>query len=340
MFMRAYIINARRAVIAVALLVALTAAVGCADASPADEDDQAVIDRLMGELPDAEELFLLQSPPDSDAPLTLVLHGGPTPVLLTDEFQFLEDAGLPVAYLRQYQMLHPECIGFSVSGGGASFVANGEYGREEAAVSSERSRECFLGTMAVLRKVVLHFQERGRALNLAGHSVGAFMSNKYLATYGSDAFEHVVLGGARVDMPQEVVDAFASGLFADFQGGTDVMIYPADMFPNFPDVRSSEMLEFEIEGMEATLLFGTTMASELSRMRLQAATATERYSLAFAELDLGNLTYISGREDIAVGRLQAAEIAVLEGSGATVMLYDGGHDLTAAEPHIVELLGG
>jgi hypothetical protein len=147
----------------------------------------------------------------------------------------------------------------------------------------------------------------------------------------------VVLGGGRVDMPLEFSDIFRSGMNAFFANGTDITLDDSEFLG--PSESGEETMELEIEGELGQLTLA--MLSNISShgvARLQSSAARERYSIAFANLQLEKLTYLSGLFDEQVGRFDADEIAVLESSGANVMIFETGHDLEEADEIVVGIL--
>ena len=342
-----------RPLAAIAIAAALLLAFGCQqdpDPDPVAETDEMAITRLIAELPAAEDLYYAEIPPRPGEALTLSLHGGPSPVLATNDFEPLEDANLPIAHIRQYQMLNSDCLAINVKEldlDNAIWPADGLMGAENV-VTPERSHECFLGTVAILRKVVDHFKQQNVQLNLISQSVGTFMASKYIATYGTTDFERIVLTTGRVDMPLEFVELFANGGSGTFtNGGSDIAIRePAKSLVPTNDVFLGGFdVQIEVEGdHEVELQIRTTQAFWLAFSGLQGAVARQRYSEQFANLDLSNLHYLTGRNDETVGRLTEAEQTILTTAGATVTVYDGTHAMfdtpAATEAAIASLRDG
>lgn len=165
-------------------------------------------------------------------------------------------------------------------------------------------------TVAMLRKVVNHYNGEDKVVVLMGHSFGAFLLPEYLDDYGNSDIHSVIPMAGRLNMNQEVVDAFASGYFAEFTNGVTV----------------------EVESSQAN-------SSNFAAMKLQAGVGYNRYVDSLSTLDLTNLMYVYGTHDEAVGRLLPEELDMLENTNATVLaVQNGSHDSPFFTPQVTAIL--
>ena len=296
--------------------------------------DKMEIERLITELPPVEELFYLDGSPDVNH-IVLASQGGPSPFLETGEFDFLEEDGFIVAYLYHYQMYDPSCMNIEVVSRTASRIEYAIRTDTTEPVSVERSYECSLNSVAIQRKVTKHFLDMGKDVSLITHSLGTFISQKYLAEYGATELDRVVLGAGRIDMPLEVVDSFEAGMLGGFPDGETFMVF---------DGVGGDADEFETDafGMPTTIVLPAIIDDSNTRTsitRLQSSVGRPRYSEELAGMDLSNVLYVCGELDRAVGRLSPAEISFLKGQGAYVVCLEGnGHDLDDGDGPIIDHL--
>ncbi len=172
----------------------------------------------------------------------------------------------------------------------------------EADLTFEETQSQTVQTTENMQAVVSHFKEQGKEVHVVGISYGAWVVQELLATQGNVADGYLIEVG-RLDMPDEVWTVFSEGMAAGFVNGTDVV-------------------EFEIA--EAGMGAGSP-AGDRNMARMAASLGQNRYTEALADLDLSNLVYVYGTVDEQVGRLSLAEVAFLEGRGATVVEYEGDH---------------
>ena len=169
-------------------------------------------------------------------------------------------------------------------------------------ITFDQAKEADARSAAMLADVVAHFKDQGKTVHVVGFSFGAFMAQELLAGQGNVADGYLIKVG-RIDMPDEVWNEFAEGRAVGFVDGT-------------------EIVKFDIE--EAGM-GGETPAADRNMARLAAGLGHKRYSQLLADVDLSNVVYVYGTDDEQVGRLSDAELAFLEGRGATVIEYEGGH---------------
>ncbi len=143
-----------------------------------------------------------------------------------------------------------------------------------------------------------------------GHSFGAFLLTEYLDDYAIDDIHKIIPMAGRLNMNQEVVDAFNTGYYAEFTDGISVSV----------DTEQAPQEEW-------------------GAMKLQAGIGYNRYVDSLETIDLTKLMYVYGTADEAVGSLLPDEIALLENTNATLLeVENGGHDSPFFNPQLVQIL--
>lgn len=244
----------------------------------------------LNSLPAVEDIMVVRSNPSADT-VIIGVHGGPTPSLMQGDFEFFENIStFSVVEIKQQQHLHPE------------IMANSALTLEQAVAIDDT-------TVAMLRKVVNHFKAENKEVVLIGHSLGAFFLPEYLDDYGIEDIHRIIPMSGRMNMNQEVVNAFAEGRPAMFENGITVKI----------DEQSS--------------------AEEFAGMKLQAALGMNRFVDSLASMDLSKLMYVYGTHDVAVGRLLPEETSMLENNNATILkIENGSHDAPFEIVNITKVL--
>ena len=245
----------------------------------------------LNSLPDVADYTVIRSNPEADT-VIIAIHGGPTPILFPGDFEFFEDIPtFSVVEMQQKQHLNPE------------IMANSAMTLNEAIVYNDT-------TVALLRKVVNHYNDQSKIVVLMGHSFGAFLLPEYLDDYGNDDIHRVIPMAGRLNMNQEVVDAFATGFFAGFINGLTVQVDSDQADP-----------------------------SEFAAMKLQAGVGYNRYVDSLSTMDLSKLMYVYGTHDQAVGRLLPEELDMLANTNATILaVQNGSHDSPFFLPQVTAIL--
>ena len=155
-------------------------------------------------------------------------------------------------------------------------------------------------SVEILHRTIGHFRDQGKRVVVIGHSYGAFLMARYLSHHGPDAAHRYLIMAGRLDMPEEVVNAFLAGTLYYFPDG----VTPTAV-PPFPVPPTDQ---------------------ELMERRIAAATGHDRYTERLADTDLRRVIYVYGTLDELVGRLTDEEVGFLESRGATVIaIQDGDH---------------
>lgn len=245
----------------------------------------------LNSLPAVADYTEIRSNPSADT-VIIGLHGGPTGVLYPGDFSFFEGIStFSVVEMQQKQHFNPEIL------------TNSSMTLEEAIVYNDT-------TVAMLRKVVNHYNDQNKTVVLMGHSFGAFLLPEYLDDYGIEDVHAVIPMAGRLNMNQEVVDAFATGYFAGFVDGLTVQVDSEQASP-----------------------------SDFAAMKLQAGVGYNRFVDSLANLDLTKLMYVYGTSDEAVGRLLPEELTMLENTNATIWAVENGsHDSPFFTPQVTAIL--
>lgn len=233
----------------------------------------------LNSLPEVVDIIEVRSNPSADT-VIIALHGGPTDMLYSGDFDFLEGIStFSTVEMKQYQHLH-------------DVVSNTNLTLEEAIIMNDT-------TVAMLQKTINHFKDDNKTVVIMGHSFGAFLINEYVDDYGLDNVHRAVSMSGRINMNQEIVDAFATGIFGEFESdGVTTTFEPMQSDPEF-----------------------------LAAMKLQAGVGYNRWIDSLGNDDLTKFMVVYGENDEAVGRLLPDEIAMLNNGNARVLGIAGGsHD--------------
>ena len=232
----------------------------------------------LNSLPDVETYTVVRTNPTADT-VIIALHGGPTDMLYSGGFDFFE--GIPtfsVVEMEQYTHQHPEIFSdFSMT-------------LEEAIIYND-------STIALLKKVVNHYNNLDKEVVLLGHSFGAFILSEYLDDYGNEDLHRIIPMAGRLNMNDQIWNTFADGFHAEFSeyDGLTVIFEPEINDPN-----------------------------EWVNRQLKAGFGYNRWVDSLATLDLTNLMYIYAEYDVPVGRLLDDELDMLAATGASVLMVPQG----------------
>ncbi|PQV45236.1 hypothetical protein CLV33_1143 [Jejuia pallidilutea] len=216
--------------------------------------------------------------PDSNI-VIIYLQGGPVNYLTTYGFEALmnisggiDDNNYFLVNMRESQTMYPE-----------------ETEREE--ITWERAKKYNTETAKTLYKLISFFKSQNKKVYVVGGSYGSFVGLKSIADYKNIADGYLLMVG-RLDMTQEVSNAYSKGLKAQFE---EDAITP-------------------IVGEKSDNIYTVNMrkiASALSR--------DEKYTELLKDTDLSNVTYIYSEIDQSVGKLTEKEIAFLKSKNAEVV---------------------
>lgn len=151
-------------------------------------------------------------------------------------------------------------------------------------------------SVAIMRKVVNHFNDLGKVVVITGHSFGAFLIPEYLDDYGNTDIHRVILMAGRLNMNDDICNAFAAG----YQG------------------------EFLNDGTTTTIPASQSPSSGWAGMKLMASCGYNRQIDSLSGLNLNNLMYLYGESDVNVGRLLPNEVTFLQNANATVVAVPNG----------------
>lgn len=248
----------------------------------------------LNSLPDVETYTVVRTNPTADT-VIIALHGGPTDMLYSGQFEFFE--GIPtfsVVEMEQYTHQHTEIFSdFSMT-------------LEEAIVYND-------STIALLKKVVNHYNDLDKEVVLLGHSLGAFILSEYLDDYGNEDLHRIIPMAGRLNMNDQIWNTFADGFHAEFSEDDGLTI----------------IFEPEIND-----------PSEWANRQLKAGIAYNRWVDSLATLDLTNLMYVYAEYDVPVGRLLDDELDMLAATGASVLMVpQGGHSSMFELQYMNQVLG-
>ncbi|MCT4586334.1 MAG: T9SS type A sorting domain-containing protein [Carboxylicivirga sp.] len=236
------------------------------------------------DLPDVADYIIERNNVGADT-VIIGLHGGPTSSPFSGNFDWfgISNPGISVVEMKKHHhMLDPNDVYF-----------NKDLTIEDAIVHNDT-------TVAMVHKLVKHFNDQNKKVVLMGHSFGAFVVAEYMDDYGTDDLYKIIPMSARLNMNPEVVEGFKNGIFATFINGIDVQMgsqpQPEDWW---------------------------------GRMKLMAGLGYNRYVDSLQNVNMSNVMYVYATHDAAVGRLLPEEIELLENNGARVEEIGGGSHQSA-----------
>lgn len=222
--------------------------------------------------------------PDSDI-VIINIDGGPENNLSTFGFEYsfsvlggIDENNYFLINMRESQTLHPE-----------------ETEKDE--ISWEQAKNYNEKTAKTLYELISYFKSQNKKVYVVGCSYGSFVGLKSIVDYKNIADGYLLMVG-RLDMTQEVSNAYSKGLKAKFE---EDAITP-------------------IIGKKSDNIYTVNMrkiASALSR--------DEKYTELLKDTDLSNVTYIYSEIDQSVGKLTEKEIAFLKSKNAEVVSVEIEH---------------
>jgi hypothetical protein len=231
----------------------------------------------LNSLPPVADLMVQVSNPSADT-IILCSHGGPTSTLgLTDFSYYHSIPTFSTIYVKQYQQYNTGLMGQSTLSLADAIICN------DTAV-------------AIMRKVVNHFNNLGKTVVITGHSFGAFLIPEYLDDYGNTDIHRVIPMAGRLNMNDDIWNGFATG----YLGG------------------------FSNDGIITTISSTLAPSSEWAGMKLMAGFGYNRHIDSLSGLNLNNLMYLYGESDQSVGRLLPNEVTFLQNVNATVIAVPNG----------------
>jgi hypothetical protein len=216
--------------------------------------------------------------PDSDT-VIINIDGGPENDLRTYVFEYtfgvqggIDESNYFLINMRESQTLNPEET-------------------EKQEISWEQAKMYNAKTAKTLNDLIGFFKSQNKKVYVVGGSYGSFVGLKTIVDYKNTADGYLLMVG-RLDMTQEVSNAYSKGLKANFE---EDAITP-------------------IIGEKSDNIYTVNMrkiASALSR--------DEKYTELLKDTDLSNVTYIYSEIDQSVGKLTENEIAFLKSKNAEVV---------------------
>lgn len=213
-------------------------------------------------------------------------QGGPAPQANLGYLEFLEGEFL-VAYVAQTSMLKPTLR--------TSFDVSVDAAEREIAENVELIRETVLAVREAFP---------GKRIVLAGFSMGTFLSQAYLAKYGND-FDQVVLMAARLDAPLDFIRHWSIGQNVVFHdtGKTRAAYMRRQEMTTLAPLGAYQVRDYQPNAVTVIL----------------AAAGAPRYTTLLKDTDLGNTLYLYSSRDEQLGGLSPAEVSFLQGRGATIL---------------------
>ena len=228
-------------------------------------------------LPSIEDLIIQVSNPFPDT-VILCSHGGPVSTLEAIDFDFYHSIPtFSTVYVKQYQQYNPNIM-------------------EESTLTLADAVICNDSAVAIMRKVVNHFNSLGKTVVITGHSFGAFLITEYLDDYGNMDIHRVIPMAGRLNMNDDIWNGFATGYWGGFLN----------------------------DGITTTIPSTQSPSSIWAGMKLMAGFGYNRHIDSLSSLNLNNLMYLYGESDQAVGRLLPNEVTFLQNVNATVVAVPNG----------------
>jgi len=216
----------------------------------------------------------------------IYLQGGPENFLSTYSFDIrmkltggLDDNNYFMINMREAQTLHP-----------AETV--------QKEISWEQAKKYNEKTVKTLYELIKYFKAQHKKVYVVGGSYGSFIGLKSMVEYKNMADGYLLMLG-RLDMTQEVSNAYAKGFKAGFK---------ADAITPVIGEKSDNIYTVNMR----------KIAAAISR--------DEKYTQLLKDTDLSNLIYIYSEIDQSVGKLTADEIAFLQSKKAKVKSVKVAHE--------------
>jgi len=232
----------------------------------------------LNSLPSVADLIGAESNPSADT-VIIGMHGGPTNTLYLGDFNFFNSVStFSVVEVKQYKHYN------------SSVLANSATTLSEAIIYNDTC-------VAMLRKVVNHYNTLGKTVVLIGHSFGAFILAEYIDDYGVTDIHRIIPMAGRLNMNSTIWQNFANGYFGGFASNGTTVIIDNNQAPS----------------------------SQWAAMKLMAGFGYNRWVDSLSTLNLSKMMYVFGTMDEAVGRLTPSEIAMLNSTSASILEIQGDH---------------
>lgn len=227
------------------------------------------------DLPDVEDIIHVNSNPQADT-IILGMHGGPSDeIYLGDFYNFHKISTFSVVEIEQYQHY------FDIS--------------DRQDMTSDEGIMINDSTVAMMKKVVDHFNDEGRVVVLAGHSFGAFLLMEYLDDYGFDGLHRLAFLSGRLNMNHEIINSIDEYYFAGFSDGINI-VYDEDKADpeNWP------------------------------YMKLMVGIGYNRFVDSLDTEDLTKAIFVYATADNAVGSLLSEELKLIEKNNGSILKIENG----------------
>ena len=209
----------------------------------------------------------------------IYLQGGPVNYLTTYGFEALmnisggiDENNYFLINMRESQTMYPE-----------------ETEIEE--ITWEQAKKYNAETAKTLYELISYFKSQNKKVYVVGGSYGSFVGLKSIVDYKNIADGYLLMVG-RLDMTQEISNAYSKGLKAQFE---------VDAITPIIGEKSDNIYTVNMR----------KIASALSR--------DEKYTELLKDTDLSNVNYIYSEIDQSVGKLTEKEIAFLKSKNAEVV---------------------
>ncbi|MCY6369350.1 hypothetical protein [Clostridium ganghwense] len=146
-----------------------------------------------------------------------------------------------------------------------------------------------------LYKIVKYYKDQNKKVYVLGISFGAFMTQELIAEKGVDAADKYLIMVGRLNINEMFWKGFSQGKNGHYVNGVK---------PVLEDV---------------------TDITEKNMYKLAAGLGRNRYTNKLDKYDLSKVTYVYGKTDEQVGKLNDKEIEFLKSKNATVISDESGH---------------
>ena len=241
------------------------------------------------ELPDVETYAVVQSNPNADT-VIIALHGGPSDELYNGSFFYFEEIEtFSVVEMLKYEMIH-------------DVMSNESLTIEEGYAVNDT-------TVAMIEKLVQHYNAQDKEVVVLGHSWGALVMGEYLDDYGVESVYKFIPMEGRLSVPQEFVDILLTGYLPTFD---------------------SDGMTIVVNGSPSDYPQGL--------LTLGAAAFANNWVDSLQGEDLSKMMYTYSEFDMNTGALREEETTFLNQSGAQTLFVPGGYHGSVFESFYLDLV--
>lgn len=242
------------------------------------------------ELPEVEDYIFVRTNPNADT-IIIALHGGPSDELFEGSFNHFEwEPNFSVVEMLKYEMMH-------------EVLYNDSLTLEQGYAVNDT-------TVAMIEKVVQHYNAQDKVVVVAGHSWGALVMGEYLDDYGTESVHKIIPMEGRLSVQPEFVDILLEGYLPTF----------------------------DTDGM-TILIEGTIGEFPHGLLTLGAAAFANDWVDSLQNEDLSKMMYTYSEFDRNTGALREKETNFLDESGATTLFIPGGtHGSVFSDMYMAEVI--